>query len=141
MGVDDELLKRLGKGKPVPPFDDRMFTAPSRPAAPSQDAPKSNGDAGLKELRSDIRRLTSSITELLAVFSKAHEDIKTEPTAELYKKMDKLVEQNEEIARALLLLLELHREHLPQISKHTRFTSQLRLREPPARLYSERVRK
>ncbi|MAG15894.1 hypothetical protein CMO88_02435 [Candidatus Woesearchaeota archaeon] len=144
MGVDDELLKRFGKGKPepAPAFDERafkpLFNRPSAPKAPAKSRPE---HVNFKELRSEIRRLTSSINELLQVFSKAHEDIKTEPATDFNKKMDKLVEQNEEIGRALLLLLELHRENLPQIAKHTRMSSELRLRKPPAQLYSERVKK
>lgn len=127
MGVDDHLQRFGGKGRsPVqrPSFDDEKLFSASAPVMPEK-----LPDSSLM-LGSDIKKLDSSINDLLSVFRKAHEDIRAEPTADLAAKMDKLIEQNEEIARALLLLLELHREHLPQISKHTRVSSELRLRKP-----------
>ena len=143
MGVDDHLQRFGAKARsvpspqpaPEPSFDDRIFSGAAPGAAaissPVSVAPaRKSGDAGMVEFRSEIRKLTLAINDLLAVFRKAHEDIRAEPAAELAEKIDKLVEQNEEIARALLLLLELHREHLPQISKHTRLSSELRLRKP-----------
>ncbi len=147
MGVDEHILKRL-KGRPDVSFDEENLAplpfakqdfSASRAAA-RQSAP-AEGNLGLKELRSEIRRLTSAVNELLQVFSKAHEDIKAEPADQLAPKMDKLIEQNEEIGRALLLLLELHREHLPQISKHTRISSEMQFRRPPAQLFSARLKK
>ncbi|MBS3133020.1 hypothetical protein J4470_02740 [Candidatus Woesearchaeota archaeon] len=138
MGVDDELLKRLDRNK-VPSFDeDKLFPPTLRRSASPMMMKNGGGDSSIpfKELKTEIRRLNTSVNELLAVFSKAYEDIKAEPNEEIAKKLDKLVEQNEEIGRALLLLLELHREHLPQISRHTRISSQLRLRRPPAQYFS-----
>jgi len=138
MGVDDELLKRMGKGK-VPSFDeDKLFPPTFRKSTPNVAVrPVEQSGAAFKELRSEIRRLTTAVNELLAVFSKAHEDIKAEPTEEFSKKLDKLVEQNEEMGRALLLLLELHREHIPQIAKHTRLSSRLNLRRPASQVFKK----
>lgn len=143
MGVDEHILKRL-KDKPLSFDDERLAPLPfSKPDFSSQRAPEkipSESSLSLRELRSEVRRLTSAINDLLQVFSKAHEDIKAEPADQLAQTMNKLVEQNEEIGRALLLLLELHREHLPQISRNSRISSEMRLRNPPAaRLFSEKL--
>ncbi len=145
MGVDEHILKRL-KGGRVPSLGDDVL-APLPFSKPDFSSPKvsqkpivsSESSLNFRELRSEVHRLTSAINDLLQVFSKAHEDIKAEPADQLALKMDKLVEQNEELGRAMLLLLELHREHLPQISRHTRISSEMRLRQPPAaRLFPEK---
>ena len=143
MGVDEHLLNRINRA-PLPSNNaNALFGSPRvqiqhKVAKPTNVRP---ADVGFRELRAEIKRLTLAVNELLAVFSKAHDDIKTEPTADLSRKMDKLIEQNEEIGRTLLLLLELHREHIPQIAKHTRLSHELRLRRPPAKLFSETIRK
>lgn len=139
MGVDDELLKRLGKSK-MPAFqDDELFQPAFRRNSPSlpRSAVGAGGNMAMKELKTELKRLTTAVDELLAVFSKAHEDIKAEPNEDFSKKLDQLVEQNEEIGRALLLLLELHREHLPQIARNTRVSSQLKLRRPAAQIFKK----
>lgn len=142
MGVDEHILKRL-KDKPLSFDDERLAPLPfSKPdfSSPRAEKVPSESSLNLRELRSEVRRLTAAINDLLQVFSKAHEDIKAEPADQLAQKMDKLVEQNEEIGRALLLLLELHREHLPQISRNSRISSEMRLKSPPAsRLFSEKL--
>jgi len=82
-------------------------------------------------LKDSIERLTSSINEMLALFRTASTEIKAqpEPTSNalaanaLADKMDTLISHNEDIAKAILLLLELSREHLPEISKHTKMSS------------------
>jgi len=143
MGVDDELLKRMGN-IPIPKFnDDTLLPPPPVVRAAPKPAPKPvvkrrPEPSEAKDLSVEIKRLTSAVNELLHVFSKAHEDIKTEPTAELGKKMDKLIEQNDEIGRTLLLLLELHRTHLPRIARQTRMSSELRLRRPPAQIFGKK---
>ena len=100
---------------------------------------KSSNINGIKELRQDIKKLTGSINELLQVFSRASEMMQNDPVAQLPSKMDKLIEQNEEIARGLLLLLELHRENLPAINRHTRTTSRLNLRRPSRALFNDQL--
>ncbi len=72
-------------------------------------------------------RLSASINGLVAILQSAEKGIKTEASMEdktVSEKIDLLVSHNEEIARALLLLLELNREHLPKISKQTRISSE-----------------
>ena len=144
MGVDEHILKRL-RDKPLSFDEERLAPLPfSKPDFSSQrqvaEKIPSESSLSFRELRSEVRRLTAAINDLLQVFSKAHEDIKAEPADQLAQTMNKLVEQNEEIGRALLLLLELHREHLPQISRNSRISSEMRLRSPPAaRLFSEKL--
>ena len=151
MGVDEHFLRPararavdqlpdLPDEKLLPKGMAEKFTMAASPASPvpkpEEPVKKPAAAVGSRELRSEIRKLTSVINELLNVFSKAHKDIQAEPTEELNSKIDKLVEQNEEIARALLLLLELHREHLPKISKNARVSSPLRLRKPARSMFS-----
>jgi len=68
--------------------------------------------------------LSHSLDNLTGLFKSAAQDIQAEPQVQessvLANKLDKLIEQNAEMARALLLLLELNRGHLPQISKHVK---------------------
>ena len=97
-------------------------------------------EVAIRELRSDVRKLTASINELMHVFRKAHEDIKEEPYVDLAPKLDRIIEQNHEIGRVMLLLLELHREHIPKIAKHTRISNELKLRWPPSKIFSEQLR-
>lgn len=75
------------------------------------------------ELKESIERLSKTISDLLAVFKTAAEDLKHEPeNTELLGKLDQLIEQNREIAEGINLLLELNREHLPKISgQQTKF--------------------
>ena len=132
MGVDEHILTgRIG----VPAFNRQEEQETPKAEVTSQ----SSANGAFKGLRADIRKLTTAITGLMDIFKQAHEDIKSEPTAELIGKMDKLIEQNDEISRAMLMLLELHKEHLPQISQHTRVSSELKLRKPPHMLLSERL--
>jgi DUF438 domain-containing protein len=70
-----------------------------------------------------MEELTNAINNLTNLFKEAAKEIKSEEkpeSSELGKKLDVLIRQNEDIARALLLLLELNREHLPNISKHVK---------------------
>ena len=117
----------------------RAEPAPAKAAARPR-APRRAEDSTMRELKSEVRNLTESINELMRVFRKAHEDIKEEPHVDLSPKLDRIVEQNHEIGRVLLLLLELHKEHLPKIAKHTRISSELKLRWPPAKIFSEHIR-
>ena len=133
----------------IPAITHKLQQLTSAPPA-SQSAPaetvlstkprKTQNVSGITRLGADLRKLTSSINELMHIFRKAHEDIKAEPHEELMPRIDKLVEQNEEMARALLLLLELHREHIPQIAKHARISSELKLRWPPTKIFSEQMK-
>ncbi len=98
-------------------------------------------------LRESVEELIVAVRTLVNVFEKAKEEIKSEPTQQVLMKLDELtvynrqlIEQNKEIleqtgkvllqnkdvAHSLLMLLDLHREHLPEIAKHTRLTSEVR---------------
>jgi hypothetical protein len=75
-----------------------------------------------EELKESIERLSRTISELLELFRTAAQDMRNEPTidaSEVSDKLDKLVEQNKKIAEAITTLLELHKEHLPRISRQT----------------------
>lgn len=78
------------------------------------------------DLKASMDRLSASMNSLVDILKNAEKGIKTEASMEdktVSEKIDILVSHNEEIARALLLLLELNREHLPKISRQTRITS------------------
>ncbi len=86
------------------------------------------GKKGEKEdaLQASMDKLSSSINGLVKVFENAEKGVKAEASMEdrtISEKIDTLVAHNEEIARALLLILELNREHLPKISRQTKISS------------------
>ncbi len=102
-------------------------------------------------LKDSVEELIIVVRTLVDVFEKAKDEIKAEPTQQVLMKLDeltiynkqlieqnrevmqqtsKLLQQNKDIAHSLLMLLDLHREHLPEIAKHTRLTSEVR-RAPP----------
>ena len=111
--------------------------------------------SGLSEreaLNETVEQLVVAVRSLIGIFEKAREEIKAEPTQQVLAKLDelaiyskqvielnremmqqtsKMLQQNKEIAQALVMLLDLHREHLPQIARHTRLTSEVR-RVPPS---------
>ena len=74
--------------------------------------------AGARDLRHSIDDLSKSISDLLELFRSTSEEIKGERDVDLGKKLDVLIEHQEDMAKALLLMLELMREHLPTISRH-----------------------
>jgi hypothetical protein len=126
MGVDEHLLFRSRLPQSVPDVQEPVRKPVSLP------------EDGADSLRKDLRKVASALTDLTAVFNKAHDDIAAEPTVDLSQKMDKLIEQNEEIGRAMLLLLELHREHIPKIAQNTRLSHAARLRKPSMSLFPPR---
>ncbi len=98
-------------------------------------------------LRESVEELIMAVQTLISVFEKAKSEIKAEPTQQVLMKLDeltiynkqlieqnrevlqqtaKVLQQNKDIAHSLLMLLDLHREHLPEIAKHTRITSEVR---------------
>jgi hypothetical protein len=100
-----------------------------------------------ESLKDSIDELVIAVRTLVEVFEKAKEEIKSEPTEQVLKRLDELamcnrqmldqnreileqttktLSQNKDIAHSLILLLDLHREHLPEIAKHTRVTSEVR---------------
>ena len=74
--------------------------------------------AGARDLRNSIDDLSKSISDLLELFRSTSDEIKGEQDVDLGKKLDVLIQHQEDMAKALLLMLELMREHLPKISKH-----------------------
>lgn len=102
-------------------------------------------------LRESMEELIMAVRTLINVFEKAKSEIKAEPTQQVLMKLDeltvynkqlieqnrevlqqtaKVLQQNKDMAHSLLMLLDLHREHLPEIAKHTRMTSEVRRAAP-----------
>ncbi|MCP3682571.1 MAG: hypothetical protein GY861_07775 [bacterium] len=69
---------------------------------------------------SDNSQLTDAIIQLTNLLKAAGNDLKAESSTDLSLKIDRMISQNEEIARGILLILELQRQHLPEIVKHTK---------------------
>lgn len=84
-----------------------------------------------KSLQNSVDNLTKSINSMITILKGAEKELSKEPSEDhqISKKLEKLVEQNKDIAKAILLLLELNREHLPKIAAHTRESSRL-MRKP-----------
>lgn len=108
---------------------------------------KSPAGSEKEALRESVEELIMAVRTLISVFEKAKSEIKAEPTQQVLLKLDeltvynkqlieqnrevlqqsaKVLQQNKDIAHSLLMLLDLHREHLPEIAKHTRMTSEVR---------------
>ncbi len=108
-------------------------------------------------LRDSVDELIHAVRTLVSVFEKAKDEIKAEPTQAVLMKLDeltiynkqlieqnrdilehtaKVLEQNKDVAHSLLMLLDLHREHLPDIAKNTRLTSEIRRSPSPGFLGS-----
>ena len=115
---------------------------------PSKSRPASEKEA----LKDSVEELIMVVRTLVDVFEKAKDEIKAEPTQQVLMKLDelttynkqiteqnreilqqtsKVLQQNKDMAHSLLTLLDLHREHLPEIAKHTRVSSEVRRMPPP----------
>lgn len=124
---------------------------------PSDRKPTSEKEA----LRDSVEELIVAVRTLVDVFEKAKDEIKSEPTQQVLMKLDeltiynkqlieqnreilqqtsKVLQQNKDIAHSLLMLLDLHREHLPEIAKHTRLSSEIS-RVPPSGVMFTRTRR
>ncbi len=72
-----------------------------------------------ERLKESIDNLSASLNKLLGVISDAAEEISDEPKNAIAERLDELIAQNKEIAAGISTLIELHKEHLPRISRHT----------------------
>ena len=112
--------------------------------------PSQRALSGLSEkeaLKVTVEELVVAVRTLISIFEKAKEEIKSEPTQQVLMKLDELIvynkqlieqnreiiqqtskalQQNKEMSSSLLTLLDLHRQHLPEIAKNTRLTSEVR---------------
>ncbi len=94
------------------------------------DKEKSLDNTDDKSLKSSVDSLTKAINSMILLLKTAEKEVgKDQPQPELSKLFDKLIEQNNDIAKALVLLLEVNREHLPKIAAHTEATSKM-MRRP-----------
>lgn len=81
-----------------------------------------------RELMNAINELSASINSLITMFKAASGNIASEQdlSKTISQKLDELIAQNEEIAKSMLLLIDLEREHLPLITQHTKQAAELR---------------
>ncbi|MBI3033682.1 hypothetical protein HYY72_00810 [Candidatus Woesearchaeota archaeon] len=70
-----------------------------------------------RELQDSIDKLNRTVESLISLFKTASADIHSEADSDMGRKLDTLIKQNEDIARAMLMLLEINKEHLPKISR------------------------
>ncbi|MFH1181714.1 MAG: hypothetical protein V1702_02030 [Candidatus Woesearchaeota archaeon] len=82
-------------------------------------------------------KLVAAINKLTELVRTAAEELHEEPNKALEEKLDKMIEQNdellkhnEEIRSSLLLLLELNRQHLPSIASNIKKPSQPMMPKP-----------
>ena len=68
------------------------------------------------KLRSAIDTLNGTMKEFVSMIKTAADA----PEQQFGDKLDVLIKHNEDIARGILLMLELNREHLPQIAQSVR---------------------
>ena len=98
------------------------------------------GKGGLRETKSietpSMEKLSKSIDELLELFKTAGEELKAEDhhvphenlnsmdehLEKLNRKMNTLIMHNEEIAKGILVVAEMIKDHLPTINENTRTT-------------------
>ncbi len=76
-------------------------------------------DAASPDLKQSINELNDSIQKLLKIVKQANVDLESDSKINLSAKLDTLIGQNEDIAKAILKLLELHHEHLPKLAART----------------------
>ncbi|MBI2574678.1 hypothetical protein HYV82_02220 [Candidatus Woesearchaeota archaeon] len=79
-----------------------------------------------EDVKESIDKLTKAVESLITLFRTASADIHTEADSGLGQKLDILIKQNQDIAKGILALFELHKEHLPRISRHESAGSQTR---------------
>ena len=74
------------------------------------------------DMSGSMKELAEALNKLTNLVKASADEVKAEP--DLGRKLDVLIRQNEDMAKALLLLLEINREHLPNISKHVKATAE-----------------
>lgn len=85
-----------------------------------------SSDSSTKEVIGSINELKTSINNLMSLFTTAAEEMKMEEAEHvgvekklgpLSKKLDTLIEQNQEIARGLVVIADMIKEHFPKIEQ------------------------
>ena len=85
-----------------------------------------SSDSGTKEVIGSINELKISINNLMSLFTAAAEEMKMEEAeyvgvekklGPLSRKLDTLTEQNQEIARGLVVIADMIKEHFPKIEQ------------------------
>ncbi len=85
-----------------------------------------SSDSGNREVVSSINELKTSINNLMGLFSTAAEEMKLEEAEHvgvekklgpLSRKLDTLIDQNQEIAKGLVVIADMIKEHFPKIEE------------------------
>ncbi len=71
-----------------------------------------------ERLRESVEKLTKAVEGLSDIFRSASADIHAEAEDDLGKKMDILIRQNRDIAKALIMILDVQKEYLPRLAEH-----------------------
>jgi len=85
------------------------------------------------DLKASVDALNASILQMIQMFQQAAKDMKDDKTmdsSDVVRKLDVLINHNEDMAKALLLLLELSREHLPKLSTGVKQQFDARMQQP-----------
>ena len=84
-----------------------------------------------KSLQNSVDNLTRTMNEMITILKNAEKEVLKESLEEgkISEKLERMIEQNKDIAKALILLLEVSREHLPRIAAYTMESSRL-MRRP-----------
>ncbi len=87
-----------------------------------------------RELKEAIDNLAKVVGELIEIFKTANADIHAESDNNIGSKLDTLISQNQEIAKAILILIEIEGEHLPKISRQVEKPKRMPFPEPMPRI-------
>ena len=118
-----------------------------KPAAKGTKAKKGADVVKRDDISPSIEKLSYSINNLLELFTIAGEEIKAEEhhkphehlsnmnmhLDKLNKNMETLIRHNEEIAKGILVVAEMMKEHLPAINDNTRTTKRAVMQQPRPR--------
>lgn len=95
-----------------------------------------------KALQNSVNDLTKAINSMITLLKNAEKELSKDGSEDhnISAKLEKLVEQNKDMARAIVLLMELSREHLPKISAHTGESTRLMKRPAAIQRFQPRPR-
>ena len=122
--AQDNDLPDFSDEQLLPSGFSETFTKGKEQTSKTEEKPE--GSEEIDGLRKDIQELTSGINRMLKIFEKAHEDIISEPSQSVDAKLDKIVEQNTILIKAIYEMLEISKNNLPRIVKQTRLSKPLR---------------
>ncbi|OIO61939.1 hypothetical protein AUJ69_03845 [Candidatus Woesearchaeota archaeon CG1_02_47_18] len=83
----------------------------------------------MRRLQDSVEELSTSINELVSILRNAGSDIakdeisSKEQNDKILRKIDLLIKHNEAIAQGILLVVDMMKDHLPQITRHVKLSS------------------